>query len=50
MREADSDARAYDDLYYLIDKYAPFEEGTGPRRIDKSERASLSDERDHARA
>ncbi|KAL3259170.1 hypothetical protein ABHI18_005488 [Aspergillus niger] len=41
---------AYDDLYYLIDKYAPFEEGTAPRRIGESERASLSDERDHTRA
>ncbi|GKZ77740.1 hypothetical protein AnigIFM56816_000523 [Aspergillus niger] len=41
---------AYDDLYYLIDKYAPFEEFIGPRRINESERASLSDERDHTRA
>ncbi|KAH8431412.1 uncharacterized protein LDX57_009074 [Aspergillus melleus] len=39
---------AYDDLYYLVDKYAPFE-GAGPRRLVETERAQLSDERDHTR-
>lgn len=38
---------AYTDMYYLIDKYAPFPDGKGPRRLDKSEMAKLSDERDH---
>lgn len=37
-------------MYYLIDKYAPFEEGAGPRRLVESERALLSDKRDHTRA
>ncbi|KAL3434764.1 Fructosamine kinase-domain-containing protein [Aspergillus tetrazonus] len=41
---------AYDDLYYLIDKYAPFEEGSGPRRLVESDRVMLSEERDHTRA
>ncbi|KAL4797444.1 Fructosamine kinase-domain-containing protein [Aspergillus venezuelensis] len=38
---------AYDDLYYLVDKYAPFKDGTGPPRIKESERATCLDERDH---
>ncbi|KAL4880706.1 Fructosamine kinase-domain-containing protein [Aspergillus karnatakaensis] len=41
---------AYDDLYYLVDKSAPFEEGRGPQRLVESDRARLSDERDHTRA
>lgn len=45
--EADSKARTYDDLYYLVDKYVSFGEGTGTRKIDESERVWLSDERDH---
>ncbi|KAL4902255.1 hypothetical protein BDW74DRAFT_169716 [Aspergillus multicolor] len=40
---------AYDDLYCLIDKYTPFETGTGPQRLVDSERARLSDERDHTK-
>jgi protein-ribulosamine 3-kinase len=35
-------------MYYLIDKYAPFTEGEGPKKIDDSEFATLSAERDHA--
>ncbi|RFU28894.1 hypothetical protein B7463_g7456, partial [Scytalidium lignicola] len=38
---------AYDDMYYLIDKYAPFAEGEGPSKLNESERAVLSEERDH---
>jgi hypothetical protein len=41
--------RAYDDLYYLIDKYAPFEDGNGPPRLIDSERATLSGDRDHTK-
>ncbi|PWY85516.1 hypothetical protein BO83DRAFT_9538 [Aspergillus eucalypticola CBS 122712] len=48
--EADSEARAYVELYYLVDEYVPFGEGTGPRKTGKSERVSLSDERDYTRA
>ena len=39
----------YDDLYYLIDKYAPFSQGQGPPRLTQSDRASLSTERDHTK-
>lgn len=39
--------RAYDDMYYLVDKYAPFEEALGPPRLKDFDRASLSKERDH---
>ncbi|KAH8820666.1 Fructosamine kinase-domain-containing protein [Xylogone sp. PMI_703] len=38
---------AYDDMYYLIDKYAPFTKGEGPSRLEESDRAVLSEERDH---
>lgn len=34
-------------MYYLIDKYAPFSTGEGPPRLEKSEMATLSAERDH---
>jgi len=37
-------------MYYLIDKYAPFAEGAGPRRLAESEYAFLSAERDHTTA
>lgn len=40
--------RAFDDMYHLIDKYAPFTEGEGPPRLPEFERASLSAERNHA--
>jgi hypothetical protein len=46
-RLTDQINRVYDDLYYLVDKYAPFSEGEGPPRLHDSERASLSTERDH---
>ncbi len=36
-------------MYYLIDKYAPFSEGEGPPRLNESDRASLSTERDHTK-
>ncbi|KAK5741604.1 hypothetical protein LTR17_003809 [Elasticomyces elasticus] len=38
---------AYDDMYYLIDKYAPFANGAGPERLAESDYASLSAKRDH---
>ncbi|KAI0389417.1 Fructosamine kinase-domain-containing protein [Xylariaceae sp. FL0594] len=38
---------AYNDMYYLIDKFAPFPEGDGPPRLSSSEMAQLSAERDH---
>ncbi|KAI0183666.1 Fructosamine kinase-domain-containing protein [Xylaria flabelliformis] len=38
---------AYNDMYYLIDKFAPFPEGEGPSKLEESEMAKLSDERDH---
>ncbi|KAK4889129.1 hypothetical protein LTR27_012032 [Elasticomyces elasticus] len=38
---------AYDDMYYLIDKYAPFADGAGPKRLAELEYATLSAERDH---
>ncbi|KIY00051.1 uncharacterized protein Z520_04689 [Fonsecaea multimorphosa CBS 102226] len=41
---------AFDDMYYLIDKFAPFPEGQGPERIKDSERATLSDEGDHTKS
>lgn len=34
-------------MYYLVDKYAPFEEALGPPRLKDFDRASLSKERDH---
>lgn len=40
-------SRAFSDIYYLIDKYAPFPMGEGPPKSKKSEMASLSAERDH---
>jgi protein-ribulosamine 3-kinase len=42
--------RAFDDMYYLIDKYAPFSNDEGPLRLSDSERVSLSVERDHTLA
>ncbi|KAM0323258.1 hypothetical protein ACHAQA_008849 [Verticillium albo-atrum] len=42
--------RAYIDIYYLIDKFAPFTEELGPRRLEKHEVVSLSSERDHTKA
>jgi protein-ribulosamine 3-kinase len=36
-------------MYYLIDKYAPFTEGEGPRKLAESDFASLSAERDHTK-
>ncbi|TVY56689.1 Fructosamine-3-kinase [Lachnellula cervina] len=41
---------AYDDMYYLIDKYAPFAEGEGPPRLTEADRTGLSKERDHTAA
>lgn len=47
MSLADGLISAFDDMYYLIDKYAPFSEGDGPQRLSEAERAGLSAERDH---
>ncbi|KAB8211108.1 hypothetical protein BDV34DRAFT_208871 [Aspergillus parasiticus] len=41
---------AYDDLYYLINKYSPFDEGAGPPLLASNERVKLPGERDHTRA
>ncbi|OAL40033.1 hypothetical protein AYO20_00451 [Fonsecaea nubica] len=41
---------AFDDMYYLIDKFAPFPEGQGPARIKDADRAVLSDEGDHTKS
>lgn len=41
--------RAYNDMFYLINKYAPFEKGQEPPRIEDASRAALSAERDHTR-
>ncbi|CAI6043850.1 unnamed protein product [Clonostachys chloroleuca] len=41
---------AFSDMYYLVDKFAPFPEGEAPTRLQESEIASLSAERDHTLA
>ncbi|OQV05321.1 hypothetical protein CLAIMM_10083 [Cladophialophora immunda] len=41
---------AFDDMYYLIDKFAPFPDGQGPERIKDADRATLSDEGDHTKS
>lgn len=41
--------RAYDDLYDLINQYAPFGEGAGPPPLALNERVELPRERDHTR-
>ncbi|KEF54927.1 uncharacterized protein A1O9_09370 [Exophiala aquamarina CBS 119918] len=41
--------RAFDDMYYLIDKFAPFPAGEGPPRIVESERAELPEGGDHTK-
>ena len=46
---ADRRLRLYDDMYFLIDKYAPFADGEGPSRIKEADRATLSTERDHTK-
>ncbi|KAJ3580322.1 hypothetical protein NPX13_g233 [Xylaria arbuscula] len=38
---------AYNDICYLIKKFAPFPNGVGPPKLEESEMAKLSDERDH---
>ncbi|KAI0967868.1 Fructosamine kinase-domain-containing protein [Xylaria arbuscula] len=38
---------AYNDMCYLIHKFAPFPDGEGPSELDESEMAKLSEERDH---
>lgn len=50
MPLANTHYRAYDDMYYLIDKYAPFAEGEGPPRLTEADRTGLSKERDHTAA
>jgi len=34
-------------MYYLIEKYAPFPAGEGPRKLVEEEFATLTAERDH---
>ncbi|UDD59633.1 hypothetical protein AFCA_007052 [Aspergillus flavus] len=41
---------AYDDLYDLINQYAPFGEGAGPPPLALNERVELPRERDHTRS
>ncbi|KAI0436724.1 Fructosamine kinase-domain-containing protein [Xylaria telfairii] len=38
---------AYNDIYYLIDKFAPFSKEQGPPKLEVSKMVKLSDERDH---
>ncbi|KAF2650027.1 hypothetical protein K491DRAFT_667973 [Lophiostoma macrostomum CBS 122681] len=38
---------AYNDMLYLIDKYAPFAEDERPFQVEKSQMATLSSKRDH---
>ncbi|KAI1270121.1 Fructosamine kinase-domain-containing protein [Xylariaceae sp. FL1019] len=38
---------AYNDIHYLVDKFAPFTRDQGPARLDTSQMATLSAERDH---
>ncbi|KAK8256247.1 Fructosamine kinase-domain-containing protein [Phyllosticta capitalensis] len=38
---------AFDDMYYLVDKYVPFEDGEGPRRLSEEEKVFLSALKDH---
>ena len=40
-------SRAFDDMYYLIDNYAPFAVGEGPSRLDESQRVAFPTEADH---
>ncbi|EXJ92440.1 hypothetical protein A1O3_00991 [Capronia epimyces CBS 606.96] len=40
---------AYDDMYHLIDKYAPFAKDQGPPKLTDAERVALSQERDHTK-
>ena len=42
--------RAFDDMYYLIDQFAPFfaaGKGEGPPRLDPSQRVGFPTEADH---
>lgn len=34
-------------MCYLVEKFDPFPEAEAPRRLDESEMATLSEERDH---
>ncbi|KAI0913074.1 Fructosamine kinase-domain-containing protein [Ustulina deusta] len=38
---------AYNDMYYLVDKFAPFPDGDGPSKLDESEMATLSEKQDY---
>ncbi|KAI1307432.1 Fructosamine kinase-domain-containing protein [Xylaria venustula] len=38
---------AYNDICYLIDRFSPFQDGNGPSKLNTSEMAKLSKERDH---
>jgi protein-ribulosamine 3-kinase len=41
--------RAFDDMYYLIDKFAPFSESEGPPRLLDTDRAELPEGGDHTK-
>ncbi|KIW73235.1 hypothetical protein PV04_01369 [Phialophora macrospora] len=41
--------QAFDDMYYLIDKFAPFPEGEGPPRLLDAERVVLPEGGDHTK-
>ena len=48
ISELTSQPRAFDDMYFLIDKYAPFVEGEEPPpRIEESQRVVFPTEADH---
>lgn len=34
-------------MYYLVDQFAPFEEGEGPPRLEQSQRVAFPIEADH---
>ena len=34
-------------MYYLVDKFAPFEEGEAPPRLEQSQRVAFPTEADH---
>jgi hypothetical protein len=47
---ADISRRAFDDMYYLIDKFAAFPENEGPPRLIDADRAELPVGNDHTKA
>jgi hypothetical protein len=39
--------RAFDDFYYLIDRFAPFAEAEAPPRLEQDQRVGFPSEADH---